>query len=110
MAINGVLTTALTGLNSSALKVNVSAFNVVNANTPGFQPLSVKNTTQVLATQSTGNGTPAGVVSKIVQGTGSVDIASELVDQTVAAINYAANATVISTADDLVGTLLDITA
>jgi flagellar hook protein FlgE len=108
MGINGILSTALSGLNASSQQVGVSAFNVVNANTPGFQPLSLKTSTQVLATQSTGQGTPAGVTARVVQGTGSVDIASELVDQTIAAINYAANATVISTADELVGTLLDI--
>ena len=38
MPINDVLTTALTGLDTSTLQISVSAFNVVNANTPGSQP------------------------------------------------------------------------
>ena len=109
MPINDVLTTALSGLDTSTLQISVSAFNVVNANTPGFQPLGVKTVTQVLGTQSTGQGTLAGVTAEVVQGTGSVDLAGEIVNQTLALNTYSANAAVISTADELIGTLLDIT-
>ena len=68
----------------------------------------MKTVSQVLGTQSTGQGTPAGVTAEVVQGTGSVDLAGEIVNQTLALSTYSASASVISTADELIGTLLDI--
>lgn len=105
MPINSILSTAVSGLNASAQRVSVSAFNVVNANTPDFSPLRVQSTTQ-----GGGQGTPTGVKTEVTEGTGSVDLATEAVNQIQAAISYTANASLIQTADELAGTLLDLRA
>jgi len=98
------LSTAVSGLNASAQQLRVAAHNIVNADTEGFQAQAVKNVAQVA------NGAGVGVTTEIVSTNRDVDLARELVGVSLARVSYAANAKVIGSLEETLGTVLDISA
>ncbi len=104
MSVSGVLSTAVSGLHASALQYRISANNVVNANTPNYEAKEVRTLSQAAGLDQTGTG---GIVTSIVEG-GDVDLAGEFINMIQAKISYTANAEVITTAEDMLGALLDI--
>ncbi|MBC8338760.1 MAG: hypothetical protein H8E39_08730 [Alphaproteobacteria bacterium] len=106
MAIEQVLATAISGLQVSAKKAEVSATNIVNQNTVGYKVLDVHPITR---TSGIGSGTGNSLAAQLFEG-GAVDVATEFTRLIEAEVSYKANARVIQTAEDLQRALLDITA
>ncbi len=105
MSVSSALTTAVSGLNASAVQFKTAANNIVNAQTPNYEAKEVRTFSQAAGFDQGGTG--SGVTTSIVEG-GHVDLASEFIMMTQAELSYSANAKVITVTEDLVGTLLDI--
>ncbi len=103
MSLSAAMSTAITGLQDSALRAQVAAFNVANVSTPDFKAQKVQSSSYVA------NGAGAGVRSTVVEG-GPVDLAEQLVNMNFAEVTYTANAKVISTLGRMTGATLDILA
>lgn len=102
------LQSALAGLTAHAAKLAVAANNIANLNTPGFiriQPgstfLSSSNTPVI----SNPGGLPG---SASVNMLSDVELAEELLNMKISKYGYTANARVISSHDEMIGTVLDI--
>ena len=94
-----VFSIASSGLQASSAKLNVTAQNIVNADTPGYTERRA-DTVEL----STG-----GVAVDSVQDAGqSVDLAHEMVHLSLEKQQYNANAMVVKTADRMIGSLLDV--
>jgi len=92
---------ALSGIQAASTRLNVSAHNVANANTPDFQR-------QVVVQQSQET---AGVITSVGQAEElGVHLASELVAQRAASYDFKANLRSIRTQEEMMGSLLDIRA
>jgi flagellar basal-body rod protein FlgC len=102
MAISGVLATAISGLTANARRAQVAADNIVNVNTPGFAAA------RVLTTSIVAGGEGGGVLARVVEGTGGVDLGREFVDLIGAQVAYDANAQVIRAGEDLARRIVDI--
>lgn len=113
----GALYPAYTGLTAFAAQIAVTAHNLANVNTTGFK----KSRTELVAVE-TGGVIP--VVQKdkstgpsILKHTGAdaaqlelsnVDLGEETVNQILAQRGFSANIRTLHTADDMLGTILDI--
>jgi len=113
----GALYPAFTGLAAFATQMAVTAHNVANINTTGFK----KSKTELVSVE-TGGVLP--VVKKdksagpsILNDTGdgpaqlelsNVDLGEETVNQILAQRGFQANISTLKTADDMLGTILDI--
>ncbi len=97
------LSTAVSGLQASAQQFRQSAHNVVNINSDNFQAHDVRTVTQVSAGQA------ADVTTKTVP-VDETSYVREFVVQSSAKVAYAANARVISSVEESLGALLDISA
>lgn len=108
MAISA-LGSGLSGLQSYQQALTVSANNVANSLTPGFQPqrASFKETAPSGSSVSVESQTTprASVASK--DAPSQTDLASETVNQLTYSRGFEASANVVKTADSLIGTLLD---
>lgn len=93
---------AQTGLQAAQLRMDVSAHNIANMNTPGFMPQRVREQAQAPLA-----GVSAQVVSAERPG---VALEEEAVAQIAASLTYRANVFVLRTAQATTGTLLDILA
>ncbi len=93
---------AQTGLHAAQLRMDVSAHNIANMNTPGFTPQRVRE--QAPAPLS---GVSAQVVRTDHPG---VALEHEAVEQIAASAAYKANVFVLRMAQATTGTLLDILA
>jgi flagellar hook protein FlgE len=102
MAISGVLSTAISGLNANARRAQVAADNIVN--TPGIKAAGVRTTTVVAG------GEGGGVLASVVAGSEGVDLAREFVELIGAQVTYNANANVIRAGEDLARRIVDIVA
>lgn len=112
MAISGILSAAVSGLRLASSQVAASADNIVNLNSPDFQAREIRSST-IVTRQSVETGHAPGGVRGVLRtraGNGSVDIATELVTLSEAAIAYKASLEVIATSQDLSRELLDIKA
>lgn len=107
MTLSIGLSAAVSGLYASAAQVQASANNIVNANTEGFQAITVHPISQTTGTGRDG-GVSGGVLVKAQEG-GQVDVATETVKLIQAETAYKANAKVIGAVDDLYKTLIDET-
>lgn len=105
MAISSILFTALSGLRDSAQRTNAAASNIVNQNTPGYQPVTARSTSQVTPGPSQAG---SGVETQILAQDGTVDVGREFSRLIVAEAAYKANAKVLRDADDLAKTLIDV--
>ncbi|MCB1887055.1 MAG: hypothetical protein KDH20_05590 [Rhodocyclaceae bacterium] len=92
---------ALSGLNSAALGLQVSAHNVANASTAGFTRQE-----RVVAAQPEG-GVSATVRNASQPGT---DLERDLVDQMQLSYEFKANVLSLKAEDEMLGQLLDLTA
>ncbi len=109
MSITGALSTAVSGLQASAVQISVAAHNVANLNSDGYKALEVKITSQVSGGSSGGRTFSSGVVeTKVLETDHPVDLAEEFINMTIAKISYAANAQVIRTLEDVTAIFLDI--
>jgi len=102
LSVSGALSAAVSGLHASQLQFRIAANNVVNANTETYEAKEVRTFSQIAGENQ------AGVSAAIVEG-GNVDLATEFVTMIQAKTSYSANAEVITTMDELIGSLLDIT-
>lgn len=113
----GAIQSALSGLTAFSTQVAVTAHNVANVNTDGFK----KSRTELIAVESGGvrsaiqKDETAGPT--ILNNTGygpallelsNVDLAEEAVNQILGQRGFEANIQTIRTADEMLGTILDI--
>lgn len=105
MAISSILSTAVSGLRTSATQVAVAADNVVNVNNPDHKRLEARPVS--LTTGSPGRGAGVAAEISIAEHGGEVDLAHEFVNLIRADAAYSANAEVIRAAQELDRTLLD---
>jgi len=116
--VNTAYNAAISGLQAASLKLRVSANNVANANTDGYQR-------QQVTTQAGTYGVEVKVekVSKVestnsVQASGelrpdapsNVDVAEELLEMKAAQNLFEANLKTLNTNDNMLGRILDIEA
>lgn len=103
MTVSSILATAFSGLQASATQAQTAANNVVNANTPGYQPQDTR-TTSVVAPRTSGSG----IQAQIIDGNQGVDLTREFANLLIAETSYKANAQVIRQTEDLQDQLLDV--
>jgi flagellar basal-body rod protein FlgC len=93
------LSSGLAGMLSSQRALDVSANNIANASTPGYKAERVgvtqPSSDTVTLTGASDNGT---------------DLATEIVSQISSKASFDASAKVVKTADEVLGTLIDIKA
>jgi flagellar hook-associated protein FlgK len=97
--INGLFSTAFSGLNAAGAVINNAASNIANMETPDYKAGRVQ-----LASAPGGDGVE---VAGVTHG-GDEDPASDLVSLRLGQTLYQANAAVIRVGDQLTGTLLDM--
>ncbi|MEJ0009267.1 MAG: flagellar basal body protein [Alphaproteobacteria bacterium] len=95
------ISSAVSGLNAAAVRLNVAANNIANANTPDYKPQQAVQT-------ATDDGVSVQVSTKDDSSGTSTD--DQLVDAKIASYDYQANLRVIKTENDLQQSLLDVTA
>ncbi len=104
MAVSTILSVAVSGLNASAAQAQVSANNVVNANTPGFRPARAEATTLVAGRGIDGG---AGVQVQVFAGEDEgVDLVAEFTRLIASDAAYKASARLIETAQEIDNALL----
>ncbi len=109
--------TALSGLTAFAKQIEVSANNVANVNTDGFK----KSRTEFVEMEPSGvlpvvqkdNSAGPAVLRDTASGPtqvelSNVDLGEEAVNQIVAQRGFEANLSTLKTADDMLGSILDI--
>ncbi|OQX18414.1 MAG: hypothetical protein BWK76_07565 [Desulfobulbaceae bacterium A2] len=110
---------ALTGLQAYGTKMQATAHNVANLNTEGFKRTRVllqESSAQGVETFAEQDMSPgAMVVEQSGQGEelreqSNSDLGNEFVDMMVTSHGYSANLKVLQTSDQMLGSLLDITA
>ncbi|TSE35288.1 flagellar basal body protein [Tepidimonas charontis] len=96
--MNTAIASALSGLKTAQLRLDISAHNVANASTAGFAPLAVR-----------ARALPQGGVEPTVQRLPApgVDWTAQWVEQKMAANAFGANWRVFQTTDRMLGQLLD---
>ena len=113
----GAIHSALSGLTAFTTQINVTAHNVANVNTNGFE----KSRTECIAMETGGVRSviqkDATAGSAILNGTGygpaqfelsNVDLGEEVVNQIIGQRGFEANLQILKTADDMLGRILDI--
>jgi len=98
MAVNQILSTALSGVLAASRKAEQTANNIANVNTPGYQAKRVVNTS--IGSGSAAGGS-AGVQAQVFAGNQAVDLTREFVNLTEADLAYKANVQVIRASEDL---------
>jgi len=116
--VNTVYNAAMSGLQAASLKLRVSANNVANVNTDGYQRQQV--TTQagtygvevkvekVSAVEPTNNVQAGGQLR--LDTPSNVDIAEEVLEMKAAENLFEANLKTLNTSDNMLGRILDIEA
>ena len=92
MSITSITGIALSGMNAQTNRLAAVANNVANADTPDYQRQNVS----LVSTSD-----PAGVGTTVTSGPEGVDLATEMLDLTEAAMSYKANAAVFEAGADL---------
>jgi flagellar basal-body rod protein FlgC len=110
--INGIFSTALSGLNAAGAIVDTAASNIANLDTNGYKTRRVNLTSApdnggVHVESITANPTPGGLDDQ-GQELSNVDLPTEIIHLRLGGILYDANAAVVRAADQMTGTLLDI--
>ena len=116
--VNTVYNAAISGLQAASLKLKVSANNVANANTDGYQKQQVTTRTgtygvevkveKVSAVESPNNIQTGG--EPIPDAPSNVDVAEELLEMKAAQNLFEANLKTLNTNDNMLGRILDIEA
>jgi flagellar hook-associated protein FlgK len=110
--INGIFSTALSGLNAAGAIVNTAASNIANLDSRGYKARRVNLASApgnggVQVASISSDPTP-GALDDQGQELSNVDLPTEIVNLRLGGILYKANAAVIRAADQMTGTLLDI--
>ena len=105
MALNPILSTAVSGLDANSKRAQTAANNIVNVNTPEFRASNVETTTIVSGDGIAGG---SGVQTQILAGDQPTNLVREITRLIEAEAAYKANAQVIRTAEDLNEETLDI--
>ncbi len=95
---------SVSALQASSLRLDISAHNVANVNTPGFAKSSPVQTSQ-------NPGTEISAIQKTeppVPTLSATDLAEEVVEQIISEKDFAANAAVIKTQDKMTGELVNL--
>lgn len=100
--MTSALSIASTGLHAAQLRLESSAHNVANLATPGFQAQGIGQ--HAIAPL----GGVASYPERLPQG--EVSLEREAVEQIAVSYAFKANALVLRTADDMLGSLLDVRA
>src|SRR3954464_1030811 len=108
--INGIFSTALSGLNAAGAIVNTAASNIANLDTNRYKSLranltSAPDNTGVQVESITADPSPGGLDDQ-GQELSNFDLSTEFVNLKLGGILYNANATVVRAADQMTGTLL----
>ena len=104
-ATTSAAATGLSGMRAAQLRLDISAHNVANAQTPGFQRQGVTQT----ARPGLG-GVEAQVNQNAASASASGDfsnLAEDMVAQRMSVYSFAANLRTVETQDRMLGTLLD---
>lgn len=96
--MSSLAVTALSGLQAAQTRLQVSANNVANAQTEGFQR-------EVVQQQANPNGGVSTRVEKLPEP--GADLATDLVEQKMAAYSFQANLKVLKTDEAMTGSLLN---
>lgn len=99
------LNAGLSGMRLNADRIRVTANNIANVNTPGFQagaPAIATEPGSALDAKTGEGGAPD------LPEPPDVDLAKEMADLIIAKHGYTANSKTVKTADELLGTLLNI--
>lgn len=95
---------ALSGMQAASTRLDVSAHNVANVQTPNFHR-------QVVHQQSVQSQETAGVVTTVGKAAEvGADLAADMVEQMSASYSYKANLHTIQTQEQMTGSLLDLKA
>jgi len=119
--MSDAFSSAISGMSSNAVRAAVAANNIANANTAGFkasratatssgsgQPeMNITESTEAGSRLSRPDGLPGGAES---QESSNVDLAEEFVQLKIAEHGYSANAAVVRTQGEMLGTVLNILA
>lgn len=98
--MNTISSIGLSGVQAASTRLNTSAHNVANSETPDFHRQVVHQSQET-----------AGVVTSVGKAEEvGVDLATELVEQQAASYAYKANLRSIRTQEEMMGSLLDIQA
>lgn len=116
--VNTVYNAAISGLQAASLKLKVSANNVANANTDGYQKQQVTTQTgtygvevkveKVSTVESPNNNQSGGELRP--DAPSNVDVAEELLEMKAAQNLFEANLKTLNTNDNMLGRILDIEA
>lgn len=101
-AMNSTLSIGLSGLNAASTRLNVSAHNIANAQTPGFRRQQV-----VQSSQAEGGVAVALDSAASPEQAPMASLAEDIVEQMSAAYAFKANLKVIQTQQDMLGLWLD---
>ena len=104
MAISSILSAAVSGLQANATRAQVSANNVVNADSEDFTPSRAETTTLV---SSRGIDGGSGVQVQVTEEPGEVNLVREFTEIIQAETAYKASAQLVQTAEELDDALLD---
>ncbi len=116
------MTTALSGLNAAETRLGVSANNIANATTPGYQAQTVRQTpvegggvrADVVNLSPTAralqNPDPVDAAAEEPVAASNVSVENELIETQLASYNFQANLKVLKTQNEMDKSLLDIQA
>ena len=115
MLFPGIVHNAYSGMRAASLRLQTSAHNVANAQTDGFDPsrvvqqdVSIGGVHASVETVDAAN--PVVVRDGALVELSGTDLAGEMVEQLRAQRSHEANVSTLRTADEMVGTLLDVLA
>ena len=102
---------ALSGMQAAQAQLNVTAQNVANSGTPGYQAARVDLvdlSTGGVAVDDISNDTTPGPLAPDGSNGSNVDLGSEMINLTRAKLLYSANAAVLRVGEQMTGSLLDM--
>lgn len=105
--MDGINSVPISGINSSILKNDVSAHDIANINTDGFQE------SQAIQTEKATGGTQISAIRKVDTyegGMSNTNLAEEMVEQSTNKNTLAANVNVLKTQDEMNQTVIDLLA
>ncbi|RTL34056.1 MAG: flagellar basal body rod protein [Burkholderiales bacterium] len=99
--MNTISSIAVSGVQAASTRLDVSAHNIANAQTPNFHRQVVHQQSQ----ETAGVMTSVGKAEEV-----GPDVAADLVEQMQASYSYKANLRTIQTQEQMVGSILDVKA
>jgi len=99
--MNTISSIAVSGVHAASTRLDVSAHNIANAQTPNFHRQVVHQQSQ----ETAGVMTSVGKAEEV-----GPDVAADLVEQMQASYSYKANLRTIQTQEQMVGSILDVKA